>query len=79
MFTENALTKVFLESLSPDNAEQFLSLTSNFELESPKEEDNNNKIKELEKELSIIKTRKKELVIGPWKRCNHPGRIFDYD
>lgn len=59
MFTESALTKVFLESLSPDNAEKFLSLTSNFELESPKEENNDNKIKELEKELSIIKTRKK--------------------
>ncbi|MFB7640024.1 zinc ribbon domain-containing protein [Peribacillus butanolivorans] len=64
MFTENTLTKEFLESLSPDNTEQFIKLTSNFELESPKEEDNDNTIKELENELSIIKTRKKNWLLA---------------
>lgn len=64
IFTENSLTKVFLKSLSPDNADQFLNITSNFELESPKEENNGNTIKELEKELSIIKNRKKNWLLA---------------
>ncbi|MFJ8268493.1 recombinase family protein [Peribacillus asahii] len=63
IFTEKVLTKVFLESLSPDNAEQFLNLTSDFETNTP-EENNEDTIKELEKELSIIKNRKKNWLLA---------------
>ncbi|MFD9627697.1 recombinase family protein [Peribacillus muralis] len=64
MFTENALTNAFLKILLPDNVDQFLNLTSNFQMKSPKDEDNGNTIKELEKELSNIKSRKKNWLLA---------------
>ncbi|MBX9955093.1 recombinase family protein [Peribacillus simplex] len=59
MFTEQALTIEFLGNLSADDPDRFFSLTSDFNLDSPIIEDQTQLLKKLEKELSIIKTRKK--------------------
>lgn len=59
MFTEKALTKEFLENLSTDDPNHFFSLTSDFKLDSPVIEDQTQLLKDLEKELLVIKSRKK--------------------
>ncbi|MDF2650160.1 MAG: hypothetical protein K0Q73_5965 [Paenibacillus sp.] len=63
-FTEEALTKVFLEELSTDDPEQFLKLSKSFRLDKDANTDQSQSIKELERELNAIKTRKRNWMIA---------------
>lgn len=63
MFTEQALTKVFLEMLSPKDPEEFIKLIQNAEIKT-ENEDHTALIAELEKELSAIKKRKKNWLLA---------------
>jgi site-specific DNA recombinase len=62
-FTETALAKSFLDELSVDDPEQFLQLSKDFNIEQ-EQSDQTNLIKELEKELSSIKNRKKNWLMA---------------
>lgn len=64
MFTEKALTKEFLDNLSPDDPERFFSLTADFEIGNGEVEDQKRLISDMEKELSAIKTRKKNWLMA---------------
>ncbi|MGG1677324.1 recombinase family protein [Neobacillus sp. NRS-1170] len=64
MFTEKALTDVFLENLSPDDPARFFNLTNDFDLDSKEKMDQSQFLKELEKEISSIKTRKKNWLMA---------------
>lgn len=63
MFTELALTQVFLESLSPSDSNKFLNLIRNVEIQT-ENEDHTALITELEKELAAIKTRKRNWLLA---------------
>lgn len=63
MFTELALTQVFLESLSPSDSNKFLNLIRNVEIQT-ENEDHTVLITELEKELAAIKTRKRNWLLA---------------
>jgi site-specific DNA recombinase len=63
MFTERALTQVFLESLSPSDSNKFLNLIRNVEIQT-ENEDHTTLIAELEKELAAIKTRKRNWLLA---------------
>jgi site-specific DNA recombinase len=63
MFTEHALTQVFLESLSPSDSNKFLNLIRNVEIQT-ENEDHTALIAELEKELAAIKTRKRNWLLA---------------
>ena len=62
-FTESALTRIFLEEISADDPEQFLRLSQNFNIEH-NQNDQTEEVKELERELSAIKTRKKNWLMA---------------
>lgn len=63
-FTETALTKAFLdEQLLADDPEQFLQLSKDFNIEQ-EQSDQTQLIKELERELASIKTRKKNWMLA---------------
>jgi site-specific DNA recombinase len=63
-FTEAALTKTFLDELSADDPQQFLNLSKDFNIEQKENVDQSNLIKELERELTAIKTRKKNWLLA---------------
>lgn len=63
MFTERALTQVFLESLSPSDPNKFLTLIRNIEIQT-ENVDHTVLIAELEKELAAIKTRKRNWLLA---------------
>lgn len=63
-FTEQALTKIFLDELSADNPEQFLRLSQDFNIDQKDNKDQTNLIKELERELSAITNRKKNWLMA---------------
>lgn len=64
MFTEKALTTEFLNNLSPDDPERFFILIKDFEIEDTETVDQTQLIQKLEKELSLIKTRKKNWLMA---------------
>jgi site-specific DNA recombinase len=64
MFTEKALTQTFLEELSADDPERFFSLAQGLNIEQKENEDNTQLIKEIDQELSAIKTRKKNWLMA---------------
>ncbi|WP_432199276.1 recombinase family protein [Anoxybacillus gonensis] len=63
IFTERALTQVFLENLSPNDPNKFLNLIRNVEIKT-ENEDHTVLIAELEKELAAIKTRKRNWLLA---------------
>jgi site-specific DNA recombinase len=63
-FTETALTKTFLDELSADDPEHFLRLSQDFNIEQKEHSDQEQLMKDLERELSAIKTRKKNWLLA---------------
>jgi site-specific DNA recombinase len=63
-FTEAALTKTFFEELSIEDPERFFNLAQGFNHEQKEHEDQSQLIKELEHEISAIKTRKKNWLMA---------------
>jgi site-specific DNA recombinase len=63
-FTEAALTKTFLDELTTDDPEQFLQLSKNFNIDQKENDDQTQLIKDLERELATIKTRKKNWLLA---------------
>jgi site-specific DNA recombinase len=63
MFTETALTKIFLDELKADDLEQFLRLSQDFNIEH-EQNDQTYIIKGLEQQLHAIKTRKKNWLMA---------------
>jgi site-specific DNA recombinase len=64
MFTEKALTQTFLNELSADDPERFFSLAHGFSVAEKEHADHTQLIKEIEQELSSIKTRKKNWLMA---------------
>jgi site-specific DNA recombinase len=64
MFTEKALTNTFLEELKTDDPEHFFSLTQDFNFDQKEFQDQTQLIKDLERELSAIKNRKKNWLMA---------------
>ena len=64
MFTEKALTEVFLESLSPNDPNTFLGLIQNVDVKTQDIEDHSLLIHDLEKELTSIKNRKRNWLLA---------------
>lgn len=62
-FTETALAKTFLDELTADDPERFLQLSKDFNIEHV-QNDQTQLIKELERELAAIKTRKKNWLLA---------------
>jgi site-specific DNA recombinase len=64
MFTEKALTQTFLDELSADDPERFFNLVQGLNIEQKEQIDHTQLIKEIEHELSAIKTRKKNWLMA---------------
>lgn len=63
-FTESALTKVFLDEISVDDPAQFLELSKRFNASRQDTADQDHLVKDLERELAAIKTRKKNWMLA---------------
>jgi site-specific DNA recombinase len=63
-FTEAALTKTFLDEITADDKEQLLKLSREFNIEQNPKDDNSILIKDLERKLASIKTRKKNWLMA---------------
>lgn len=63
-FTEVALTKTFLESISPDDPDSFFGLYKDYQFEIKENKNNDLIIREIEKELNAINTRKKNWLLA---------------
>jgi site-specific DNA recombinase len=63
-FTEAALTQTFLDQLTADDPAEFLKLSQDFHIEQKENDDQEHLVKQLEKELSAIKTRKRNWLLA---------------
>lgn len=64
MFTERALTEVFLGNLSADDSNHFFKLIKDFEVNQSEFNDQEKIIKDIERELESIKSRKKNWLMA---------------
>jgi site-specific DNA recombinase len=64
IINERKLTQTFLDELTADDPEAFLQLSKDFNLDKKEQDDQTQLIKELERELAAIKTRKKNWLMA---------------
>jgi site-specific DNA recombinase len=63
-FTEKALTERFLDEISADDPERFLQLSQSFSTDQKENKDQAKLMKDIERELAAIKTRKKNWLLA---------------
>ncbi|WP_412547077.1 recombinase family protein [Peribacillus simplex] len=64
MFTEKALTQSFFENLSADDPDHFFELVQNLDLNQEEQQNNDQLIREIDRELAAIITRKKNWLMA---------------
>jgi site-specific DNA recombinase len=64
IINEKKLTQTFFDELSADDPEKFLQLSKEFNIDLKEQDDQTQLVKELERELAAIKTRKKNWLMA---------------